>query len=156
MLAACSANVPSTEESAGDAPAPSLTVSPNAQTDDARHGAITGISIGALSGANGALANGVVTAYAFEDKGTIIGVQLNIAAADAGTYYEAWVENAAGDLVSIGKLESTSGDVRHSVRFDTQKNLAGYTKVTVKRERNGEGFSQGEIVANGILKTTTP
>ncbi len=124
---------------------------------DVQHGKQTGISITALTGMNGALANGAATAYYFQDKGTIIGIQLNIAAAKEGNHYAAWAEDESlNKKISLGTLDNAFNDVRHSVRFDSGSDLQSYTNITVTLESNSGKTNRGTAVAEGILKATEP
>jgi len=153
LLAACSAQTPSPVlDENSQASTQAVTVTPNAQATDSEHGEMTSIAIGALSGANGALANGVATAYSFEDGASVVGVQLNIAAAKEGTTYDAWLEDAAGKRLHIGTLESSSGDVRHYARLTTQTDTRTYRNVIILLRKNTDAAGNGEVIATGIMK----
>lgn len=103
---------------------------------------------------NGALANGVATAYYFEDKATIVGIQLNIAAAKDGKIYTAWLQGDNDTTrIRLGNLENTLDDVRHSVRFDTKNDLRAFTNVIITLQQKSTDTVPGQIVATGILKT---
>lgn len=158
LLVACSTQTPVSNTVDRNPPDSETTyqnpVEPNTQVKDANHGAETGLAITALSGANGTLANGVATAYYFEDKGSIVGVQLNIASAKAGTQYAAWIENDMKKYVRIGNLENTDGDVRHSVRLDTKDDLRTYKNVIITLQQTGADSTPGEVIATGLLKDT--
>lgn len=156
-LAAC-ATPPNNTNPVALSPAETTTftnpVEPNTQVKDTKHGAETGLSICALSGVNGTLANGVATAYSFEDKGSIVGIQLNIAAAQDGSAYVAWIENTSKQRIRLGTLEHTGTDVRHSLRFDTNQDLSNDTIISITRETKNGADTGGPEVANGILKAT--
>ncbi len=149
FLLGCSAKTTPTETATFTNP-----VSANGQVTDPSHGKETGLSIGALSGVNGSLANGVATAYYFEDKATIVGLQLNIAAATEGKVYVAWLEGGSSARIRLGTLDNESGDVRHSLRFDTENDLRSYTNVVISLQQKATDMTPGPAVATGILKAT--
>lgn len=160
LLVACSKKqpsiVPHIEGSPEQAAVINNPVSPNQQLSDSLHGKEVGFSIGALSGVNGSLANGVASAHYFEDKGVIFSVQLNIAEAKAGSHYEAWAQSSGdGQMSDLGKLENAIGDVRHSLRFDTQENLRNKKTIVITLQQDGRTQTPGPVVANGILKDTS-
>ncbi len=133
----------------------SVTTKENGTTPDSQHGQETGIAITALNGTNGSLANGAATAFYYTDKGTAITIQLNIASATAGKHYIAWATDPTSEkTVSLGILESTGNDVRHSLRFDSKENLQTYTNIAISLQPIGGDSSEGPVVANGILKGT--
>ncbi len=154
ILSACAPSTPTVTGDTGDTPDQTMTASPNAQKTDPKHGEVRVLSIGAMSGENGILANGIATSYFFEDNGTIIGVQLNIAAAEDGSSYIAWAENGKKERVQIGILEAGANDVRHAARIDSQKNLQEYTRIIVTKQSEGGSSADGQIVATGTLKAT--
>jgi hypothetical protein len=128
-------------------------ISPNLQAADATHGKVTGFSMGALAGENGTLANGAATAYYFEDKGTMMGIQLNIAAAKAGTYYAVTVvDPASGQKTPLGRLTNALNDVRYSLHFDTALDLQTDSTIIITLEQENEGSAAGQVVAKGVLK----
>ncbi|UPA22007.1 hypothetical protein K8942_02975 [Candidatus Peribacteria bacterium] len=152
VLSACFANTPVTGDTESTASTPTLTVTPNNQAKDTEHGEMMNLAIGALTGANGTLANGVATAYEFEDGSTNIGVQLNIATAKEGTVYDAWLEDAAGKRLPIGTLENTAGDVRHYARLTTKAEIKTYRNVVILLRQKNDAPDQGQVIATGILK----
>ncbi len=158
LLSACSSNVDEVPvtSSGGTVIKESTTftnpTAPNTQVKNATHGMETGLSICALSGENGVLANGVATAYYFEDKGSIVGIQLNVAAADTGTIYVAWLEDSAKKHIQIGVLENNANDVRHSVRLDTAEDLRSYKNVIIAVQKSAADTTPGKVIATGILK----
>lgn len=126
------------------------------QLVDPTHGKEEGLAYGAMGGANGMLANGVVTAHYFQDGSTIIGLQVNIADAKAGTYYNAWLMNDDGSQpINLGQLENSPGDVRHSLHFESKDNLQVYRKVAVTIQQTGGSQTPGQTVASGTLQTTS-
>jgi len=157
-LTACSSQTGtgnSAQSSAGEHPTLQIATPENGTTPDSLHGQETGIAITALNGKNGALANGAATAFYYTDKGTAITIQLNIASATVGKHYNAWVTDPTSEkTVSLGILESTGNDVRHSLRFDSKENLQSYTNITISLQPIGGDTTEGPIAANGILKGT--
>lgn len=122
---------------------------------DPQHGRELYLGICPLAGTNGALANGVAIAHYFADKGTIVTLQLNIAAAKTGTFYEGWLENDdRTDRVSLGNLGSYTNDVQHSLQFNTPKDLSKLLNVVVSLQTNGADDGRDTIVAIGRLKPT--
>lgn len=132
----------------------SLDAIPNQQMEDKQHGKIQVLSIGAMAGEGETLANGIATAYLFEDGGTVVGVQLNIKEAPKGTSYVAWAESDSRQYVKLGTLENTQGDVRHSMRFDSSKDLSNYSHIIITSEQNESAQRPGTLVASGKLKVT--
>lgn len=152
-LSACSSHTDTPMENEGENnPMPTVTISPNTQAKNLEHGEITGISIGALSGVNGTLANGVATAYSFEDGASIVSIQLNVAIAEEGTLYDAWLEDATGQRLEVGALQSSDNDVRHSARLDTKTETQNYKNVRILLRKSTDTPGQGTVIATGILK----
>ncbi len=130
-------------------------VSRNESVADPHHGKESGFALTAMAGVNGKLANGVAIAHYFEDKGTIVSIQLNIAAAKDGEFYAGWLQGQDDeDVVGLGQLTSSTGNVQHNVRFDTDKDLEAHKNVVVTLQKDGNGAAFGEVVATGILKQT--
>lgn len=125
-------------------------VSMNVQ--DPERGAEMSLGMGELSGANGMLANGAMTAQYFGTNGTIISLRLNIAAAGPGMTYVAWLTTADNVVLKLGTLENEGDDVRHSLRFETDSDLRKAPKLMVTLEQNQTDSPTGETVAMGIFK----
>jgi hypothetical protein len=126
------------------------------QLVDPTHGKEENLAYGAMNGEGGVLANGVVTAHYFQDSTTIIGVQLNIAVAKAGAYYEAWLENDDGSApIDMGQMQNGFNDVRYSVRFTSSQNLINKHKVVVSLEQKASATTPGTVVASGTLQPTS-
>lgn len=126
------------------------------QLIDPVHGKEEGLAYGAITGEDGILANGVATAHYFEDKSTIIGVQVNIADAKEGTYYDAWLESPGGQQpIDLGQFENSPGDVRHSLHFESKDNLQTYTRIVISLQQTGGGSVPGQTVASTTLQATS-
>lgn len=122
------------------------------------HGQERFLAVGAMEGVSkDRPANGVTTMHVFEDKATILSVDLNIAVPDDGFFYEAWSANADGvPAVSLGHLGNPFSDVRHTVRFEGNQDLSKYPMVVVTLEQDdGVPAASGVVVAKGTLKPHT-
>ncbi len=116
---------------------------------DPVHGKEVKFYYGAVSGANGTNANGLAYVHVFEDGTSIVTVNLNIELSRRGTRYVAYLNNSTGDLpVKIGELKSIVGDVRHTMKNETQKSVSETLTVNVLREGKGESI----LVAQGTIK----
>lgn len=123
---------------------------------DPQHGKEMELAYGAVTGENGTLANGVATAHYFQDGSTNIGLQVNIADAKEGTYYDAWLESADGSQpINMGQLTAAAGDVRHSLTFDSKDNLSKYAKIIITLQQNGGSQTPGQTVASVTLQATS-
>ena len=124
------------------------------QVVDANHGRETSLAYGAMAGVNGTPANGVAQAHSFEDGHYLHTIQLNIEAAPDGSYYEGWISKEGASPVSTGQLTNAMGDVRHSVRFEAQKDFTGYLNVTVTLEKDDGNPAPSDRVAEGVMRVT--
>lgn len=116
---------------------------------DPEHGKETAFYYGALGGQNGANANGVGYIHTFEDGFSTVTANLNIQVADKGFEYVAYLEGATSAApIKVGALHSIIGDVRHSVKFETNEGVTSKLKLVVYREGSGKK----EVVAVGDLK----
>jgi len=122
---------------------------------DPEHGPLTYLAIGPLAGNGAVLANGSAVVWIFEDGTARVSIQLNIAAAPAGSLYIAWLrDETSKDIEKLGTLANAGGDVRHSLKIEALKEYKRYSSVFVTLE-SSEGVSMpSKIVANGILKET--
>lgn len=158
LLAACAKNEPQATTVDVDTPIGSAVINtamPQGEVAVPGHGKETGLAIGAISGLNDVPANGVASAHYFEDKSTIIGVQANIAVAEDGFFYEAWIAGETKDQwMSLGHMTNLFGDARHSTRFETPEDLQNRSRIVITRERDDGNPLPGEEVAEGILKPT--
>lgn len=120
---------------------------------DEKHGKETWLGVGAVMGMNGTKANGVAFGHGFEDGAYMLTGQLNIAIAEEGTFYQAWLKNEeTGDLVEAGRPQPNFGDVRHGLRLESERDLSDYRNVIVSLEKDDGNTAMGEIVAQGTLK----
>ncbi len=95
--------------------------------------------------------NGVGYIHTFEDGASIVTANLNILLAEKGTHYQAFLVSDDGKKeVDIGQLNSIIGDARHSIRFETQNDISGMTKLEVRHMKGLLGGS--EVVGSGTLK----
>lgn len=119
------------------------------------HGKEVGLAYGAIAGTGETSANGIATAHYLEDGSTVIGVQVNIAAAQDGFFYEAWLSQTDTPQRSIGHLTNAMNDVRHSVRFEGTETHQKYKTVLITREADDGDPMPAEVIAIGILKPTS-
>lgn len=127
-----------------------LTRKPGQEVRDPVHGVETGLWYGAVSGTEGTNANGVAFVQYFEDGGSIVTVNLNIAQAPEGKHYEAIVQNEDGsDVFTVGELRSIIGDSRHSAKIDTTYDTSKLHTITVVLL--SDGAERGDTVATGTL-----
>ncbi|MGH9209728.1 MAG: anti-sigma factor [Acidimicrobiales bacterium] len=74
----------------------------------------------------------------------------NLAPAPLGTYYQAWVKNAEGDLVTVGTFHVREGD--DHVELWAGVDLERYTTLTVTIQQEGAGQeSSGQVVLTGVI-----
>jgi len=107
------------------------------------HGPEEFFAYGAMTGVEGTAANGVVQLQEFEDKTSILTLQLNIEQAPEGTFYSAAAVNAS-DRMELGQLQNLFGDVRHQIESVQQVALRNFMSIEVSLN--------GEIVARGSLR----
>ena len=117
------------------------------------HGQIAVMLYGAVTGTKETPANGIATIHIAKDGFSVVGAQINIAAAKDGTFYEAWLETADGtDRISLGHLTSPTFDARHALRYEAQKDLRSYGKFRLTLEADDGNPEPSADVATGILK----
>jgi hypothetical protein len=118
------------------------------------HGQEIGLGVGAMAGTKEAPANGVAILHIFEDGFVSMSVNLNIAVAEDGMFYEAWImPSGSATPLSLGHLQNRFGDVRHSVTYEGEVDLDGATDVTVTLEADdGDPSMSRTVVATGKLK----
>ncbi len=122
---------------------------------DPQHGTITYLGIGPLQGIKDVVANGTAVVWAFEDGTSRVSLQLNVAEAAQGLVYIGWLADASKSRYEkLGTLQNTSGDVRHSLKLEAQKDLERYSSVIVTVESSAGVSTPGQTIANGILKPT--
>jgi len=110
---------------------------------------------GSMVGEEQTPANGVVQAYRFEDKTYTLTMQLNVAIAPEGSFYEAWLIDEDGLAVSAGHLINYFGDVRHQLAFESEQDLRQSLSVEVTLEADdGDPTQSQQVVAWGTLKKT--
>jgi len=117
------------------------------------HGKETWFAYGAMTGVEGTAANGVTQSQQFEDMYFLHTVNLNIAPAEDGYFYEGWIINGKS-VISTGHLSNYFGDSRHSVRFESATDYTGYLNVVVTLEPDDGDPSPAGHVAEGKLKIT--
>lgn len=122
---------------------------------DERHGKETWFAYGAVGGVNETPANGVATAHFLEDGTYILDIQINIAAAGNGMFYEAWLKGSQPESwISVGRFASGLSASRQSVVFESSEDLRDRLTVAVTLEKNSENSLPSEVVAEGVLKVT--
>jgi len=120
---------------------------------DARYGKEAFFAYGAIAGRKETPANGLAKTHRFENGQSLHTLQVNIALPKDGTFYEGWLEDVkSGEKLSTGHLLSIQGDVRHTLSFESTKDLSAFTKVTITLEKDDGNSAQGTVVADGTLK----
>jgi hypothetical protein len=119
------------------------------------HGKEVGLAYGALSGTGGVTANGIGMVHFLEDHSSVVGLQLNVRAADEGFYYEGWLETQNGQRMSVGHLTNPFNDVRHRVRLESDSDLREFAIVRITLEADDGDPEPGKTVAIGTLKQTS-
>jgi len=64
-----------------------------------------------------------------------------------GSYYEAWLQNEAGDSISIGRLEMMGGT--GSLYYQAKADRSEYNKVVVTKEIEDGNGEMGQVVLEG-------
>lgn len=120
---------------------------------DPRFGREVWFAYGPVAGRGGVPANGLAKTHIFERGESVHTLQVNIALPKEGAFYEGWLIDAQTDeRISTGHLKSTSGDVRHHLNFETEKDLRAFTAVEITLEKDDGNPEPGAIVAKGVLK----
>lgn len=117
------------------------------------HGKEEWFAIGAMSGENGAKANGVAQSHVFADGTTIATVNLNIQEARPGFQYTAWLQKSGStERVRLDHLQNPLNDVRHVITTEVEKDLRKYTEVVVTLQRTAGPTENDPVQATGTLK----
>lgn len=116
---------------------------------DPVHGKGVSFFYGAVSGTEGINANGIAYIHVFEDGASTITVNLNIELPPSGKKYVAYVQDTSGSsTIKVGEMRSIVGDVRHSVKLETNENASKNLSVKVRLEGRGSN----DLVAEGTMK----
>jgi RecA/RadA recombinase len=120
------------------------------------HGEEVWFGYGAMAGTSWDPANGVVTGHTFEDGIFVFTMNLNVAQAKEGTFYEVWLKDPKTDeSLSAGHLTNAFGDARHGLRYEYAQDLSDFTNVIVTLERDdGDPAMTTHVIATGTLKET--
>lgn len=133
-----------------------VTAIPSGEIITPDHGKEVGMAYAAVNGLSETPANGVASAHYLEDGATIIGVQVNIAVAPDGFFYEAWaVSPDEKTWISLGHLRNPLNDARHNVRLETADNLKEMTILRVTLESDDGNPQHSAAVAEAKLKPTS-
>ncbi|MEI8229541.1 MAG: hypothetical protein WCG83_00195 [Candidatus Peregrinibacteria bacterium] len=147
LLTACGG-----KNNAGKPPAIGLQ-GPNGAIVDERFGKEVWFSYGAITGTKETPANGLAKSHRFEKGQFMHTLQMNIIMEKEGTFYEGWLKNpATGEKVSVGHVKSIGGDVRHSLTFESTKDLTAYTDVIITLKKDSDNSAEGLTVATAQLK----
>lgn len=88
-----------------------------------------------------------------QELGSGVAIELDLSGlppAAPGTYYQAWLKNADGDLITIGTFHMRGGD--EMVELWAGVDLADYPTLTVTLQQEGAGQeSSGQVVLSGDL-----
>ena len=121
---------------------------------DERYGKEIWFAYGPVTG-DSQPANGVATAHFLETGVYVLGMQINIAEPENGTFYEAWLVGISPqDRVSAGHLLVGSKKGREELRFESKTDLRKYAKLAITKEKDDGNPAPSEQVATGILKVT--
>jgi len=153
-LVACSQPAAPVVETQSASSARSVGVSTSLPADP-QHGAVSYLGIGPLEGIKDVMANGTAVVWAFEDGTSRVSIQLNIAESAQEYVYVGWLaDESERSYERLGTLQNRSGDVRHSLVLEAQKDFKRYTAVVVTVESSAGVTTPGQTVAKGILKPT--
>jgi hypothetical protein len=144
-----------TEGDVLDTEAIQMVMPQNGKAVHPKYGTEQWFAYGAMAGEAGTPANGVAQAYRFDSDMFVLTVQLNIAPAEDGVFYEAWLTDDSGeDMVSAGHLTNYFGDARHQVLFESERDLRDHLAVVVTQEMDDGDPTPAQVVARGQLKPT--
>ena len=133
-----------------------VTAIPSGEITTPDHGKEVDMAYAAVNGLGETKANGVASAHYLEDGATVIGLQVNIAAAPDGFFYEGWaVSPDEQTWISLGHLRNPLNDARHNVRFETSKNLKEMAILRVTLESDDGNPEHSAAVAEAKLKPTS-
>ena len=111
------------------------------------------LSISAMTGIKDPAINGAAIARYFEKGRYAINIQLNVDAASKGKVYYVWVEKiGTTEREGLGELQSPTGDVRHVLAFNSEKDLREFASVLVTVQDEGKTAFPGDPVARGTLE----
>ena len=96
-------------------------------------------------------ANGVAHGHFFDSGKFVHTMQLNIAPAPDGYFYEGWLTSTDGEIISTGHLRNHLGDARHQHRFEVDADVRSHTTVIVTLEPDDGDPAPGKHVAEGVL-----
>lgn len=118
-----------------------------------KHGAETWFAYGSMKEVGEFRANGVTQAHQFEDGYYLHTVTLNIEPAADGYFYEGWIVKGPS-VISTGHLSNYFSDARHSLRFTSNEDYTGHTKVVITLEPDDGDPAPAAHLAQGELKVT--
>ena len=120
---------------------------------DPVHGKEKGFWYGAIAGVGGTISTGVSYTYAFADGAFLHTLNLNITLLPKGKYYVGWLDDGVdGKPVRMGTLANLFGDVRYSLRFETNQDITNDTHVFVTQETTKDPQTPGTKIAEGTVK----
>jgi hypothetical protein len=126
---------------------------PGGQVADERYGEEIWFAYGAVVSTGDNAANGLAKTHCFDSGTCVHTVQVNIAPASEGTFYECWLFSpTTGERVSTGHLTSTFGDARHNLEYQSAEDLRPFTGVLITLEKDDGDPKPGTLQAEGTLK----
>ncbi len=126
---------------------------PGKEVTHPEHGKQVGFSYGAVSGAEGSIANGVMYKHEFEDGVTVAIMTVNIKKAPAAKVYVGWlVKEDRSAPVKMGPLGNPFGDTRHAVELTAKEALKDHQRLLVTLEASANVTAPGQVVADGTLR----
>lgn len=125
----------------------------NGKVEYAGHGNEEWFAYGALTGVEDFNANGVAQSHYFVDGRYLHTANLNIEPAPDGYFYEGWLVKGPS-VISAGHLSNPFGDVRHSLRFEADKDYRDHLSVIITLEPDDGNPAPAQHVAEGKLKVT--
>ena len=146
LFAACSTPVP--QDDVLEVKAYNQIMKSGTDVPDPVHGKEVKFYYGAVAGTDGTNANGIAYVHMYDDGTSVVTVNLNIALPDSGNYV-AYLQDSSGEkIVTVGKLQSIVGDVRHTVKGETKEDVTKTLTVQVRLESRAKKM----LVAEGTLK----
>lgn len=144
-LSSCGASPTKVSDKATQIQEYTSTIRDGKEVIDPEHGKELGFMYGAVSGVNKINANGVAYIRAYEDGFYSATMNLNILLAPAGKKYVGYLsDEKKTKTIELGELRSIVGDVRHSLRFESEQNLSAFNVFFVMLD--------DQVIAEGTVK----
>mgnify|MGYP000653056626 CR=1 FL=1 len=119
---------------------------------DAKHGKELWFAIGPMNGTKETPANGVASGHFFEDKTSLVSIQLNINVPEDGWFYRASLEGDNGaPPLELGHLTNARNDARHALRAELPNDIRAYKRIAIYKQKDGANAESAVRVGEGLL-----